>query len=295
MDAKQRIARRVARELRDGDVVNLGIGLPTMVANYLPADIHITLQSENGFLGLGPVTTAHPDLVNAGGQPCGILPGAAMFDSAMSFALIRGGHVDACVLGGLQVDEQANLANWVVPGKMVPGMGGAMDLVTGARKVIIAMEHCAKDGAAKILRHCTMPLTAQHAVHMLVTELAVFRFIDGKMWLTEIAEGCDITALREKTDAQFAVATDWSSCEVTYDWPYVTLYDAFRQPLAARSADLRHAADADNVRHCAVVDAANTDQHGQVLGRRLLESAGIWYADGADHRHRPRAGQLRSG
>ncbi len=129
MDAKQRIARRVAQELRDGDIVNLGIGLPTMVANYLPEGIHITLQSENGFLGLGPVTTAHPDLVNAGGQPCGILPGAAMFDSAMSFALIRGGHIDACVLGGLQVDEEANLANWVVPGKMVPGMGGAMDLV----------------------------------------------------------------------------------------------------------------------------------------------------------------------
>ena len=136
MDAKQRIARRVAQELRDGDIVNLGIGLPTMVANYLPEGIHITLQSENGFLGLGPVTTAHPDLVNAGGQPCGILPGAAMFDSAMSFALIRGGHIDACVLGGLQVDEEANLANWVVPGKMVPGMGGAMDLVTGSRKVI---------------------------------------------------------------------------------------------------------------------------------------------------------------
>lgn len=150
MDAKQRIARRVAQELRDGDIVNLGIGLPTMVANYLPEGIHITLQSENGFLGLGPVTTAHPDLVNAGGQPCGILPGAAMFDSAMSFALIRGGHIDACVLGGLQVDEEANLANWVVPGKMVPGMGGAMDLVTGSRKVIIAMEHCAKDGSAKI-------------------------------------------------------------------------------------------------------------------------------------------------
>ncbi len=149
MDAKQRIARRVAQELRDGDIVNLGIGLPTMVANYLPEGIHITLQSENGFLGLGPVTTAHPDLVNAGGQPCGVLPGAAMFDSAMSFALIRGGHIDACVLGGLQVDEEANLANWVVHGKMVPGMGGAMDLVTGSRKVIIAMEHCAKDGSAK--------------------------------------------------------------------------------------------------------------------------------------------------
>lgn len=175
MDAKQRIARRVAQELRDGDIVNLGIGLPTMVANYLPE---------------------------------GILPGAAMFDSAMSFALIRGGHIDACVLGGLQVDEEANLANWVVPGKMVPGMGGAMDLVTGSRKVIIAMEHCAKDGSAKILRRCTMPLTAQHAVHMLVTELAVFRFIDGKMWLTEIADGCDLATVRAKTEARFEVAAD---------------------------------------------------------------------------------------
>ncbi|QLN39959.1 3-oxoacid CoA-transferase subunit B [Escherichia fergusonii] len=208
MDAKQRIARRVAQELCDGDIVNLGIGLPTMVANHLPEGIHITLQSENGFLGLGPVTKAHPDLVNAGRQPCGVLPGAAMFDSAMSFALIRGGHIDACVLGGLQVDEQGNLANWVVPGKMVPGMGGAMDLVTGSRKVIIAMEHCAKDGSAKILRQCTMPLTALHAVHMLVTELAVFRFIDGKMWLTEIAEGCDLETVRAKTEAQFAVADD---------------------------------------------------------------------------------------
>ncbi len=208
MDAKQFIARRVAQELRDGDIVNLGIGLPTLVANYLPEDVHITLQSENGFLGLGPVTEPHPDLVNAGGQPCGILPGAAMFDSATSFALIRGGHVDACVLGGLQVDEHANLANWVVPGKMVPGMGGAMDLVTGARKVIIAMEHCAKDGSAKILRHCTMPLTALHAVHMLVTELAVFRFIDGKMWLCEVAEGCDVQTVRAKTDAHFELAAN---------------------------------------------------------------------------------------
>ncbi|MGG6108069.1 3-oxoacid CoA-transferase subunit B [Pantoea allii] len=206
MDAKQRIARRVAHELCNGDIVNLGIGLPTMVANYLPENIHITLQSENGFLGLGPVASAHPDLVNAGGQPCGILAGAAMFDSAMSFALIRGGHVDACVLGGLQVDEQANLANWVVPGKMVPGMGGAMDLVTGARKVIIAMEHCAKDGSPKILRRCTMPLTARQAVHTLVTELAVFRFTKGKMLLTEIAEGWDVNSLRLKTEAHFEVA-----------------------------------------------------------------------------------------
>lgn len=208
MEARQRIARRVAQELCDGDIVNLGIGMPTLVANYLPDDIHITLQSENGFLGLGPVTVPHPDLVNAGGQSCGLLPGAVMFDSAMSFALIRGGHIDACVLGGLQVDEKANLANWVVPGKLAPGMGGAMDLVTGSRKVIIAMEHCAKDGSAKVVSSCTLPLTALHAVHVLVTELAVFRFIDGKMWLTEIAEGCDLATIRAKTEARFDVADE---------------------------------------------------------------------------------------
>ncbi|QIM61893.1 succinyl-CoA--3-ketoacid-CoA transferase [Pasteurellaceae bacterium Orientalotternb1] len=207
MNAKEIIARRVALELKDGDVVNLGIGLPTQVANYLPEGIDITLQSENGFLGLGPITEVDPNLVNAGGQPCGMVPGAAMFDSAISFMLIRGGHVDACVLGGLQVDEEANLANWMIPGKMVPGMGGAMDLVTGARKVIIAMEHCAKDGSSKVLKRCTLPLTAVHAVHMLVTELAVFEFIDGKLHLTEIAEGYSLDDIRSKTEAEFVVSS----------------------------------------------------------------------------------------
>lgn len=207
MNAKEIIARRVALELKDGDVVNLGIGLPTQVANYLPEGIDITLQSENGFLGLGPVTDIDPNLVNAGGQPCGIVPGAAMFDSATSFMLIRGGHVDACVLGGLQVDEEANLANWMIPGKMVPGMGGAMDLVTGAKKVIIAMEHCAKDGSSKVLKRCTLPLTAVNAVHMLVTELAVFEFIDGKLHLMEIAEGYSIDDVISKTEAEFVVSS----------------------------------------------------------------------------------------
>lgn len=208
MNAKEKIARRVALELRDGAIVNLGIGLPTKVADYLPEGIHITLQSENGFLGLGPITEPHQDLVNAGGQLCGILPGAAMFDSAMSFALIRGGHVDTCVLGGLQVDQHANLANWVIPGKMVPGMGGAMDLVTGARQVIIAMEHCAKDGSSKILPNCTLPLTALNAVDMLVTELAVFRFKEGKMWLTEHAEGVSVEEIAQKTAAEFTVVPE---------------------------------------------------------------------------------------
>lgn len=208
MNAKEIIARRVAKELKDGDVVNLGIGLPTQVANYLPSDVHVTLQSENGFLGLGPVTECDPNLVNAGGQPCGVVPGAAMFDSAFSFALIRGGHVDVCVLGGLQVDEEANLANWMVPGKMVPGMGGAMDLVAGAKKVIIAMEHCAKDGGAKLLHRCSFPLTAKGKVSMVVTEVAVFAFIDGEMVLTELRDGVTLDALREMTEASFVVADD---------------------------------------------------------------------------------------
>ncbi|MCD1127185.1 CoA transferase subunit B [Jinshanibacter sp. LJY008] len=209
MNAKELIARRVALELHDGDIVNLGIGLPTQVVNYLPQDIHITLQSENGFLGLGPVTEAHPNLVNAGGQPCGILPGAAMFDSAFSFALIRGGHVDASVLGGLQVDQHANLANWMVPGKMIPGMGGAMDLVTGARRVIIAMEHCAKDGSSKILKQCTLPLTAKNKVSMIVTEMGVFEFEKGQLILKEHAPGVTLEAIKAATDAEFSVAADF--------------------------------------------------------------------------------------
>ena len=208
MNAKEMIARRVAKELKDGDVVNLGIGLPTQVANYLPDDITVTLQSENGFLGLGPVTEVNPNLVNAGGQPCGLLPGAAMFDSAFSFALIRGGHVDVCVLGGLQVDENANLANWMVPGKMVPGMGGAMDLVAGSKKVIIAMEHNAKDGGAKLLKACTFPLTAKGRVSMVVTELAVFEFINHKLVLKEIAPEITVDELRAKTDAAFDIVDD---------------------------------------------------------------------------------------
>ncbi|PWC18180.1 3-oxoacid CoA-transferase subunit B [Brenneria corticis] len=208
MDAKEFIARRVARELKNGDVVNLGIGLPTKVANYLPEGIEVTFQSENGFLGLGAMTEPDVNLVNAGGQPCGMVPGAAMFDSAFSFALIRGGHVDVCVLGGLQVDEQGSLANWMVPGKMVPGMGGAMDLVVGAKKVIIALEHCAKNGDAKLLRRCTYPLTAVNKVSMVVTELAVFHFVDRQMVLSEISPDITVQALRQKTEANFIVSAD---------------------------------------------------------------------------------------
>ena len=206
MNIKEHIARRVAQELKNGDVVNLGIGLPTLVANYIKEDIHVTLQSENGFLGLGPVGELNECLVNAGGQPCGILPGAAMFDSSVSFALIRGGHIDVCVLGGLQVDEKGNLANWVVPGKIVPGMGGAMDLVAGAKKVIIAMEHCAKDGQPKLLHSCSYPLTAVGKVSKVITELAVFSFVDGEMILDEISSAITIDELRTRTEAEFRLS-----------------------------------------------------------------------------------------
>lgn len=207
LDVKTIIARRVALELRNGDVVNLGIGLPTLVANYLPQEISVILHSENGFVGLGPINgSINPNLVNAGGQPAGVIPGAAIFDSAMSFALIRGGHVDVTVLGGLQVDEEGNLANWMVPGKMIPGMGGAMDLVVGAKKVIVAMEHCAKDGSTKILNKCTLPLTGKEVVSMIVTELGVFTIGENGLILEEIAEGISIEALRSKTEANFIVS-----------------------------------------------------------------------------------------
>ena len=207
MDAKNLIACRVAQDMQDGDVVNLGIGLPTLIPNYLPEGIEITLQSENGFLGMGPLDgDPLPDLVNAGGKPCGMLPGTAFFDSAMSFAIIRGGHVDVTVLGGLEVDQHGNLANWMVPGKMVPGMGGAMDLVTGAKNVIVAMEHATKSGGAKILKRCSLPLTAAGKVTSIVTELAVFRFIDGQLVLTETAPGITIDEIRAKTEAEFVVS-----------------------------------------------------------------------------------------
>jgi acetate CoA/acetoacetate CoA-transferase beta subunit len=209
MQAKEVIARRVAQEFHEGYVVNLGIGLPTMVPRYLPKGMHITLQSENGFLGLAPLEgEPMPGVVNAGGIPCGLMPGAAMFDSAMSFALIRGGHVDVTVLGGLQVDEEGNLANWMVPGKMVPGMGGAMDLVTGARKVIVAMEHCTKDGEPRILDRCTLPLTAKGRVAMVVTELAVFRITHGEFVLVEYAPGVSLEDIRKTTKARFAVSDE---------------------------------------------------------------------------------------
>ncbi len=215
MDAKNLIARRVAQELKDGDVVNLGIGLPTLIPNHLRAGVTIHLQSENGFIGMGPLAGAPlPGLVNAGGQPCGMVPGTAFFDSAMSFAIIRGGHVDVTVLGGLQVDQEGNLANWMVPGKMIPGMGGAMDLVTGAKHVIVAMEHTAKDGAAKILKRCTLPLTAAGKVSAIATELAFFRFIDGQLTLCETAPGVTVAQVRARTEAEFVVGPQCQEMQV---------------------------------------------------------------------------------
>ena len=206
VNPKQIIAARVAKELKDGDVVNLGIGLPTMVPNFLPEDVNVILQSENGYIGLGPLEgEIDPDLVNAGGQPSSILPGGAFFDSLYSFELIRGGHVDVTVLGGLEVDAKGNLANWMVPGKMVPGMGGAMDLVTGAKKVIVAMEHTAKNGSSKVLEQCRLPLTGKGVVDLIVTELAVFRVTEEGLVLEELHEGANLETVMEKTDALFTV------------------------------------------------------------------------------------------
>lgn len=206
---KQFIAARVAAELRDGDFVNLGIGLPTLVPQFLPDDVKVMLQSENGIIGSAPVNGGDktPYVVNAGGQPAGIISVGAFIDAPTSFGLIRGGHVDATVLGALQVDQEANLANWIIPGKMVPGMGGAMDLVVGAKKVIVAMEHTQK-GAPKILKRCTLPLTAVNCVSMIVTEMGVFRFIQGVLTLTEINPEFSVDEVREATEADFAVLED---------------------------------------------------------------------------------------
>ena len=202
------IVKRVARFFKDGDLVNLGIGMPTMVANYIPTGINIQLQSENGFIGIGPSPATgmeDKDTVNAGGAFVTILPGGACFDSATSFALIRGGHVDATVLGALEVDEKGNLANWIVPGKLVPGMGGAMDLVVGAKIVIIAMEHTTKDGAPKILKKCSLPLTAVNAVDWIVSELVVMELTPDGIVLRELAPGVTVEEIQSKTEAKLII------------------------------------------------------------------------------------------
>lgn len=210
------IAKRVAKEFKDGDVVNLGIGLPTEVANYIDKDVEVILQSENGFIGLGPTPKEgeeDKDLVNAGGKFVTILKGGACFDSAMSFAIIRGGHVDATVLGALQVDEEGNLANWMIPGKMVPGMGGAMDLVVGAKKVIVAMEHTAK-GAPKILKRCTLPLTAAKEVNLIVTEMGVIEVTQNGLVLKEIAPDTTVEEVKAATEAELIISPELKVMEV---------------------------------------------------------------------------------
>lgn len=211
MNGKERIARRIAREVRDGFYVNLGIGLPTMVASYLPPGIDVVFQSENGMLGVGPPPSeaaADPDLINAGKQPVTELPGCSYFASDESFAMIRGGHMDMSVLGAMQVDEAGNLANWTIPGKMVKGMGGAMDLVAGARRVIVAMEHQTRDGESRILRRCTLPLTGTHVVHDIVTELAWIRVTPEGLLVTEIAEGIGAAEVQARTEAKLAFASN---------------------------------------------------------------------------------------
>ena len=208
MNPKELIAKRVAKELKDGDVVNLGIGLPTMVANYVDPSLDITFQSENGMLGLGPAPEKDHedfDLTNAGGSPVTMSIGGVFFDSATSFGIIRGGHVDVTVLGSLQVDEEGNIANWIIPGKMVPGMGGAMDLLVGAKKVIVAMQHTSKD-KPKILKKCTLPFTAVKEVDMIVTELGVMEITSEGILLTELAPGVSIEDIQNVTEAKLIIS-----------------------------------------------------------------------------------------
>lgn len=204
---RERIAGRIAQEFSEGEVVNLGIGIPTLVSDYIPKGVNIIFQAENGAIGVGP-PPAVPDLkcIGAGGRIISLLPGGSFFASDTSFGLIRGGHVDATVLGALEVDEGGDLANWMVPGKSVPGMGGAMDLVVGAKRVYIATTHVTKKGEPKILKKCRLPLTAVGVVHMIVTEFAVFEMINGKLTLKEIAPEVTLDQIKESTEADFAVA-----------------------------------------------------------------------------------------
>ena len=207
MDAQTIIAKRIALELHSGMLVNLGIGIPTLVANFVPAGINIFFQSENGLIGTGPVPEeglVQKRLTDAGGRPVSALPGASAFDSAMSFGLIRGGHLDMTVLGALQVDEGGLLANWMIPGKMVPGMGGAMDLVSGAKRVIVAMQHAAK-GKSKIVAKCTLPLTSARPVNLVVTDMAVIAFPNGKATLLETAPGVGVGEVMAVTDAELVI------------------------------------------------------------------------------------------